>query len=93
MQDITVAGVQEHRLPSHTSIKINVLREILIRDRQNIPCATLKRRGPWIISFISGFTCINAEQGWEQFVTLFGSESNLESRVGATKNIKNKCTN
>jgi hypothetical protein len=29
MQDITVAGVQEYRLPSHTSIKCNVLCESL----------------------------------------------------------------
>jgi hypothetical protein len=47
MQDITVAGVQEYRLPSHTSINCNVLCESLIRDRQNIPCAS---RGPGVIS-------------------------------------------
>ncbi len=29
---------------------VNVLRESLSEDSQNIPCATLKRRGSWVIS-------------------------------------------
>jgi hypothetical protein len=54
MQDNTVARlqstVQEYRLPSSPSIKFNVLRESLSEDSQNIPCATLKSRGSWVIS-------------------------------------------
>jgi hypothetical protein len=42
--------VQEYRLPSPPSFKSNVLRESLSVDSQNIPCATLKRRGSWVIS-------------------------------------------
>jgi hypothetical protein len=45
MQDFTVARLQEFRLPSPPSIKCNVLRESLSEYSQNIPCATLKRRG------------------------------------------------
>ncbi len=41
--------VQEYRLPSPPSIKCNVLRESLSEDSQNISCATLKRRGSWVI--------------------------------------------
>ncbi len=37
--------VQEYRLPSSPSIKCNVLRESLSEDSQNIPCATLERKG------------------------------------------------
>jgi hypothetical protein len=52
MQDNTVARLpstgQEYRLPSPPSIKCNVLRESLSEDSQNIPCATLKRRGLWL---------------------------------------------
>ncbi len=46
MQDYRV---QEYRLPSPPSIKCNVLRESLSEDSQNIPCATLKERGSWVI--------------------------------------------
>ncbi len=42
--------VQEYRLPSSPFFKCNVVRESLSVDSQNIPCATLKRRGPWVIS-------------------------------------------
>jgi hypothetical protein len=42
--------VQEYRLPSSLSFKCNVLRESRSVDSQNIPCATLKRRGSWVIS-------------------------------------------
>jgi hypothetical protein len=38
------------RLPSLPCIKCNVLRESLSEDSQNIPGATLKRRGSWVIS-------------------------------------------
>jgi hypothetical protein len=41
--------VQEYRLPAPISIKCNVLRESLSEDSQNIPCATLKRRGTYTI--------------------------------------------
>jgi hypothetical protein len=37
--------VQEYRLPSLPSFKCNVLRESLSVDSQNIPCATLQRKG------------------------------------------------
>ncbi len=52
MQDNTVARlkVQKYRLPSSFSVKCNVLRESLSEDCQNIPCATLKRKGSWVIS-------------------------------------------
>ncbi len=40
----------EYRLPSSPSFKCNVLRESLSVDNQNIPCATLKRSGSWVIS-------------------------------------------
>ncbi len=51
MQDNTVARLRSTRaqaLPP-PSIKCNVLRESLSEDGQNIPCATLKRRGSWVI--------------------------------------------
>ena len=57
MQDVTVVRlqttgyrVQKYRLPSPPSIKYNVLRESLSEESQNIPCATLKSRGSWVIS-------------------------------------------
>jgi hypothetical protein len=53
MQDITVARllqVQEYTLFSTPSFKCNVLRESLSVDSRNIPCATPKRRGSWVIS-------------------------------------------
>jgi hypothetical protein len=51
MQDVTVAGLQEYRLPSPPSFKCtHVLRVSLFMDSQNVPCATLKRRGSWVIS-------------------------------------------
>ncbi len=49
--------VQEYRLPSPPSFKCNVLRESLSVDSQNIPCATLKRRGSWVI-FIYFCACL-----------------------------------
>jgi hypothetical protein len=39
----------EYRLTSPPSIKCNVLLESLSEDSQNIPCATLKRKGSWVI--------------------------------------------
>jgi hypothetical protein len=45
MKDVTMA-----RLPSPPSIKCNVLRESLSEDSQNISCATVKRRGSFVIS-------------------------------------------
>ncbi len=39
-----------YRLPFPPSFKCNVLRESLSVDSQNIPCATLQRRGSWVIS-------------------------------------------
>jgi hypothetical protein len=48
MQDVLVARLQSprvYRLPSSLSFKCNVLRESLSVDSQNIPCATLPRRG------------------------------------------------
>jgi hypothetical protein len=52
MKDVTVARlqIQEYRLSSPSSFKCNVLRESLSVDSQNIPCATPKRRGSWVIS-------------------------------------------
>jgi hypothetical protein len=55
MQDVTVARLQNTRVqtPLSTLFKMyrNVLRESLSVGRQNIPCATLKRRGSsWVIS-------------------------------------------
>ena len=52
MQDYTVTRLQSTRvrLPSPPSIKCNVLRESLSEDSQNIPCATLKKMGSWVIS-------------------------------------------
>ncbi len=52
MLDVKVARlyrVQEYRLPSPPCIKCNVLHESLSEDSQNIPCATLKRRGSWTL--------------------------------------------
>jgi hypothetical protein len=43
--------LQDYRvLLSPPSSKCNVLCESLSVDSQNIPCATLKRRGSWVIS-------------------------------------------
>ncbi len=44
----------------------NVLRESLSEDSQNIPCATLKRRGSWVMSIYlwlraSSFFCIKKD--------------------------------
>jgi hypothetical protein len=56
MQDNTVAKTTEYGTRVQTllspSNKCNVLRESLSEseDSKNIPCATLKRRGSWIIS-------------------------------------------
>ncbi len=53
MQDITVAMLQSTRVQTPLSpppFKCNVLRESLSVDGQKIPCATLKRRGSWVIS-------------------------------------------
>ncbi len=53
MQDATVTTLQNTRVQiplSPPSFKCNVLRESLSVDSQNTPCATLKRRGSWIIS-------------------------------------------
>ncbi len=41
--------VQEYRLPSPPSFKCNVLRKSL-SGQSKYPCATLKRRGSWVIS-------------------------------------------
>jgi hypothetical protein len=42
--------VQEYRLPSPFLLNVyNVLSESLSVDSQNIPCATLKKRGSWVI--------------------------------------------
>jgi hypothetical protein len=52
MQDITATKLQSTRVQttlSSLSFKCNVLRESLSVDSQNIPCATLKRRGSWVI--------------------------------------------
>jgi hypothetical protein len=48
--------IQEYRLPSPPSFKCNVLRESLFVDSQNIPCATLNRKGSWVISV---YLCLN----------------------------------
>jgi hypothetical protein len=78
MQDVTVARLQSIRVPTplSPSFKCNVLRESFSVDSQNIPCATLKKRGPWIISVylclipIAGlFTEIKKEK--DQEVDLF----------------------
>ncbi len=50
MQDITVTGLQSTGVRTPLSIKLNVLRESLSKDSQNIPCAALKKRGSWVIS-------------------------------------------
>jgi hypothetical protein len=51
-QDVTVARPQSTRVqtPPALSFKCNVLRESLSVDCQNIPCATLKRKGSGVIS-------------------------------------------
>jgi hypothetical protein len=55
MQDITVARLQSTiaETPLSPSFKCNVLRETISVDSQNIPCATLKRSGSWVISVYS----------------------------------------
>jgi hypothetical protein len=52
MQDVTVERLQSTRgqISLSPSFKRNVLRESLSEDSQNISCATLKRRGSWVIS-------------------------------------------
>jgi hypothetical protein len=52
MQKVTVtARLQSTRVQTSSplSFKYNVLRESLSLDSQNIPCASLKRRGSWMI--------------------------------------------
>jgi hypothetical protein len=51
MKDNTVARLQSTRVqtPLSLSIECNVLRKSLSGDSQNIPCATLKRKGSWVI--------------------------------------------
>ncbi len=43
-------SIQEYGLPSNSSFKCNVLLESLSEVSQNIPGATLNRRGSWVIS-------------------------------------------
>ncbi len=52
MQHVTVARLQSATVQTllSPSFKCNVLLESLSVDSQNIPCATLKRRGSWVIS-------------------------------------------
>jgi hypothetical protein len=55
VQDVTVAKLQStyrvpYKVPSPHSLKCNVRLESLSVDSQNIPGATLKRRGSWVIS-------------------------------------------
>jgi hypothetical protein len=52
LQDVTVARLQSTgvQTPFSPSNKCTVLRESLSEDIQNIPCATLNRRGSWLIS-------------------------------------------
>jgi hypothetical protein len=55
MQNITVARLKSTRLqnppplPPPPYFKCNVLRESLSVYIQNIPCATLKRKGSWVV--------------------------------------------
>ncbi len=41
---------EKNRLPPSPSFNCNVLRESLSVESQNIPCATIQRRGSWVIS-------------------------------------------
>jgi hypothetical protein len=50
MQDVTVARLQSTDYPLPPILNVNVLRESLSVDSQNIPFATQKRRGSWVIS-------------------------------------------
>ncbi len=50
--------VQKYRLPSPPSFKCNVLCESLSVDSHIIPCAKLKRRGSWAISYTSGYSTV-----------------------------------
>jgi hypothetical protein len=53
MQDITVARLQITRVQTPLLpplLNVNVLRESLSEDCQDIPWATVKRRGAWVIS-------------------------------------------
>jgi hypothetical protein len=55
----------EYRLLSPPSSKCNVLRESPSVDSQNIPCATLKRRGSWVISvYLCRMLCTQKDNSW-----------------------------
>ncbi len=58
--------VQEYRLFSSPSIKCNLLREreSLSEDSQNIPCASLKKRGSWVISIYLWLSWIRIHVGY-----------------------------
>ena len=49
MHDVTVARLGT-KVKTPLSFKCTVLHESVSEDSQNIPCATLKRRGSWVIS-------------------------------------------
>ncbi len=52
MQNTTAARVKEKRLYTPPSSKCNVLCESLSEDSQNIPCATLRRRGVVVVIYL-----------------------------------------
>jgi hypothetical protein len=57
--------VQEYRLFSPHSSKCNVLLKNLSENSQNIPYATLKRRGFWLISV---YLCIKGTESPDAFL-------------------------
>jgi hypothetical protein len=94
MHDITVPRlryrVQEYRLPSHTSIKCNVLCESLIEDRQNIPCAT---RVPGVISIFLWVHLYKCRAGMGAVCDVVWIRMQSRETSWSNNKYKNKCTN
>jgi hypothetical protein len=68
MQDVTVARL-EYRFLSPPSFKCNVLRDSPSVDSQNIPFATLKSRGSWVISvYLCRRLCRQKDNSWGRVV-------------------------
>ncbi len=71
-----------------TSFKCNELRESLsVVDSQNIPCATLKRRGSWIISVYLWPKCKKSRRCVVRFFYLYQQQKDAKKEKKLLKKI------
>ncbi len=95
MQDVTVAKLQSTRVPYYKlspppSFKCKVLRESLPVNSQNIPCATLKRRGSWVISISFGVNSLPLSSNQETILINLTSSCMKSKTVNYSHNIPSK---